>query len=45
MGRDAGVEVEDIERELRSCLEIVPEGQEWEDRAEGDEQELYGNGV
>ncbi|PUU82934.1 hypothetical protein B9Z19DRAFT_1098947 [Tuber borchii] len=36
--RDAGVE-------LRSRLEIVPEEQEWEDGAEGDEQELYGNGA
>ena len=43
--RDAGMEVEDIGLQLRSRLEIVPEEQEWEDGAEGDEQELYGNGV
>jgi len=43
--RDAGMEVEDIGPQLRSRLEIVPEEQEWEDGAEGDEQELYGNGV
>jgi len=43
--RDAGVEVEDIGLQLRSRLEIVPEEQEWEDGAEGDEQELYGNGA
>ena len=38
--RDAGVEVEDIGLQLRSRLEIVPEEQEWEDGAQGDEQEL-----
>ncbi|KAG0128394.1 hypothetical protein HOY82DRAFT_671556 [Tuber indicum] len=43
--RDAGVEVEDIGLLLRSRLEIVPEEQEWEDGAEGDEQELYGSGA
>ncbi|PWW76916.1 P-loop containing nucleoside triphosphate hydrolase protein [Tuber magnatum] len=43
--RDAGVEVEDIGLQLRSRLEIVPEEQEWEDGAEGDEQDLYGSGA